>query len=387
MSTREAVELRILEDFRCGKIGRRQAAQLLGVSERAVTRRSKKLRVKGIAGIKHGNTGNAPVNRRPEEERVSALEVLQKTYFDFNLKHAWENLRDKHGFQACYSTFHGWCRASGIAHRRRRRTSEARLRRERMANEGLMLQMDGSHHAWNGRDKWCLIGLIDDATSDIPAARFFETETTAGCMAVLREVIERRGIPWIIYTDKAGWAGGSEKRQSFPQFVRACEELGIRVITTSSAEAKGRIERAWRTCQDRLVPEFRLHGITSMLDGNRYLNQVFLPEYWRVQNTVVPRDEASRYRPAPKHLDLDQIFCTKHWRTVRSDNTVSFENRCYRILDTEMGSLRQKDVAIHIYADGSHAWYFGNIRLNTEKVRKPIRRWAANDSSISIWRR
>ena len=87
--------------------------------------------------------------------------------------------------------------------------------------------------------------MIDDATSEIPVARFFESETTLACMKVLRAVIEAKGVPQMIYTDEAGWAGGGEKRRGSSQFVRACEELGICVITTSSAESKERIERAW----------------------------------------------------------------------------------------------------------------------------------------------
>ena len=115
--------------------------------------------------------------------------------------------------------------------------------RERMANEGLLLQMDGSPHCWNGKDQWCLIAAIDDATSKIPAAQFFPTETTWGCMAVQRTIIERFGVPEALYVDGAGWAGGGPKRQFFSQFVRAAEELGIRVIFATSAQAKGRIAR------------------------------------------------------------------------------------------------------------------------------------------------
>lgn len=115
---------------------------------------------------------------------------------------------------------------------RRWKKSKRIVLRERMSSEGLLLQMDGSHHAWNGKDKWCLIAAIDDATSDIPYAEFFKTETTHGCMKVLRKIIELRGVPRIIYTDQAGWSTGG-KRNSFSQFVRACEELGIRVIATS----------------------------------------------------------------------------------------------------------------------------------------------------------
>jgi hypothetical protein len=108
--------------------------------------------------------------------------------------------------------------------------------------------------------------MIDDATSDIPAAEFWPTETTAGCLAVLCELIEKRGKPWFIFTDKAGVYGG-QKRQEFSHFDQACKELGISVIYADSAEAKGRVERFFRTMQDRLVAEMRLAGVTNLAEG------------------------------------------------------------------------------------------------------------------------
>ena len=98
-----------------------------------------------------------------------------------------------------------------------------------MPQEGLLLQMDGSHHKFNGKDNWVLISCIDDATSEVPYAEFFKGETTLGCMKVLREIIKLKGVPKAIYTDKAGWSGG-QKRTEFSQFQRACEKLGIQLI-------------------------------------------------------------------------------------------------------------------------------------------------------------
>jgi len=375
MSKNESVALRILEDFRHGVISRRQAADLLGCSERAVSRRVRNLRTKGVAGIKHGNYQKPAINLTDASKREQMLHLAKETYYDFNMTHCLEMLSERHGLKVSYTTFHRWCRAAGIAKRKRRRTSKARVYRERMAYEGLLLQMDGSHHRWNGVDEWCLIAMIDDATSEIPAARFFEGETTRGCMSVLRSVIEAKGVPQMIYTDEAGWAGGGEKRKGFSQFVRACEELGIRVITTSSAEAKGRIERAWCTTQDRLVPELRLNGITSMIDANRYLDQVYLPRYWHVRNTVNAREEGTRYRELLPHENLDEIFCIKHKRQINSDQTVHFENQLYKVTDRRYGSLKKKGIAVHVYGNGSIAMYFGHIKLEFERVTLPRRRW------------
>jgi len=375
MSKNESVSLRILEDFRVGKISRREAADLLGCSERAVSRRARRLRIKGVEGIKHGNYLKPAVNRIDSGKRDAMLKLAKENYFDFNMVHCLELLRERHFLSVSYATFHGWCRGAGISKRKRRRTSKARVHRERMACEGLLLQMDGSHHQWNGKDEWCLIAMIDDATSEIPFGKFFHGETTLGCMQVLRAVIEAKGVPQMLYTDEAGWAGGGEKRRGFSQFVRACEELGIRVITTSSPQAKGRIERAWCTMQDRLIPEMRLAGITSMLDANRYLDTVFIPKYWQIKNTVVARDETTRYRVLKPHENLDEIFCLKYTRQIHNDHTVNFNAKNYKIMDRRFGSLRKKEVTIHVHQDNSLALYYGHIKLEHELIVPPKRNW------------
>ena len=375
MSKNEAVAMRVLEDFRTGVISRRQAADLLGCTERSVTRRARKIRLKGVEGIKHGNYQKPAHNQIDESKREAMLKLAKGTYFDFNILHCLEKLQDRHELTTSYSTFHRWCRQAGIGKHKRRRTSKAHVYRERMACEGLLLQMDGSHHRWNGKDEWCLIAMIDDATSEIPAGKFFDGETTIGCMKVLRAVIEAKGVPQMIYTDQAGWAGGGEKRRGFSQFVRACGELGIRVITTSSPESKGRIERAWRTTQDRLIPELRLAGITSMVDANAYLEQEYLPKYWHQRNTVKPRSEETRYRQLQSYEDLSQIFCIKHERHMRSDHTIHFENNLYKVKPLSFGSLKNKKIMVHVYEDFTIAMYYGHIKLEIEKIVKPTRRW------------
>ena len=375
VSTREAVELRLLEDFRAGRKTRSQVAQLLGVRERTVTRRASKIRVGGPAGIKHGNTGRKPVNRLGDELRTAALELARTTYAAFNLAHCHEYLVAKHGVTVSYDTFRKWCFKEGLGKRRRRRPSKARLHRERMAHEGLMIQMDGSPHKWNGRDEWCLIAAIDDATSTMVGARFFPTEATWGCFAVLRMIIERYGIPEILYTDNAGWAGGGEKRRHFTQFIRACEELGICVVTTSSPEAKGRIERSFRTTQDRLIPELALNGITGMADANRYLDQVYLPDYWNARLTVEPRSPTSRYRGLRLDQNLDLILCFKYRRRLARNHTIQLHGINYRVYKPELGSLAGKEVVAHITEDGIVSWYYGQTLLTAVVLVPPKRRW------------
>ena len=371
----EQVSFRVIEDFREGKLSRGEAALLLGVSQRALSRQAGRVRQMGLRGVKHGNSGKQPVNLLPPQIKQEMLRLAADVYADFNLLHRLEMIEKEHGLKVSYGTFYSWCRQAGLSKGKKRRRSKAHTFRERMANEGLLLQMDGSHHEWNGKDKWCLIALIDDATSDIPYGHFYDGETTLNCMKALRGVIASRGLPEIIYTDEAGWAGGGEKRRGFSQFVRACEELGIKVITTSSPEAKGRIERAWRTCQDRLIPELAHYGIKTMVDANRYLDQSFWPSYWRVRNTVVARHESRRYRPLPRYINLDDVLCLKYERVVRRDHTVWYDNQVYKIVDQGFGNLSGKTVTVHLYESAPTALFLGHRRLAAELVVLPTRRW------------
>ncbi len=374
MSKKEQLVFRIIEDYRAGRISRKEAALKLGVSEKTIQRKAKRLREKGLEGIKHGNCGQSPVNKKPQAMREEFLELYRTHYFDFNFVHALEMIKANHEKQVSYSTFRSWCRAEGLGKVKKRRVSKGRMARERCASEGFMLQMDGSTHAWNGKDKWTLIALIDDATSKIPAAEFHPSETTWGCMSVLQKTILLNGVPEFILTDEAGWSSGSAKRRHFSQFVRACEELDIKVITTPSAESKGRIERFNRTAQDRLVPEMRLLGIHGMADSNRYLDQCFIPQ-WGEQRTVEPTASTKRYRDLPKDVDLKDIFCLKETRQINRDHTISYGNERYRIDPTDLGCLYRKQVTVHEYEDKSIAIFYGRKRLPMKKIVPPKRIW------------
>lgn len=375
MNKNEQVTYRILEDYRAGKISRKEASLILGVSEKTIQRKTKKIRTQGMAGVKHGNLGNSPVNKHPDSLKQEILRLVRERYYDFNLFHAREMIIENHGLEVSYGTFYSWCITAGVGRvRKRRRPSRARIHRERMANEGLMLQMDGSYHKWNHKDEWCLIACIDDATSEIPYAQFFKSETTLACMKVLKSIIQRKGIPEIIYTDYAGWSGNG-KRRHFSQFKRACEELGIRVISTYSAESKGRIERAWRTFQDRLIPELRLHEISSMKGANQYLHQSFLPTYWQRRNTVAARSDTTRYRELPEHINLDHVFCLKHTKKIYSDNTIMHNGSRYKVTDRKYGSLKNQEATLCETENEGFKLFWGHIELKIEKIIKPQRKW------------
>ena len=195
-------------------------------------------------------------------------------------------------------------------------------------------------------------------------------------MRVLRRTIELKGVPRVLYVDRASWLGGISNEEN-SQFERMCEELGVRVIHAGSAEAKGRVERLWGTLQDRLVSEFRLHEVTTIEKANHYLNQTFIPETWSKKFTINAEKAGILYRPRPKNQDLEQIFCLKFDRKIRKDHTVLFGNQVYGITANLLHSIARKNAEIRIYCDGSLKGYYGGKDLELRQERKGS--WGRHD--------
>ena len=162
-------------------------------------------------------------------------------------------------------------------------------------------------------------------------------------MKVLRKIIEKKGIPKAIYTDHAGWSGGG-KRTEFSQFKRACDELGIHVIFANSPEGKGRIERTFRTVQDRLIPELRINKIKSMEKANEYLSEQFVNNYWNKEKTVLPDNPQSEYTRPDPFKDLDLILTVEETRVISNDQTVSWEGKRFKVKSNRLnyGSFEAK---------------------------------------------
>lgn len=201
------------------------------------------------------------------------------------------------------------------------------------------MQIDGSHHAWfEGRGPECvLMGYIDDATGEV-FGRFYEYEGTMPAMDSFRRYIRKRGIPLSVYLDKHTTYKspkkepeyyGETRKAAMSQFQRAMKELGVEVIHAHSPQAKGRIERLFKTFQDRVVKEMRLEGIKNIEEGNRFLKR-YLPKY----NRRFAKKAAERenfHLKVPKGLDLDSIFCLKTERTLRNDFTVAHNGSLYQV--------------------------------------------------------
>lgn len=365
MSRKDVIRFETAQDFIDGKITRCEAASALGITERALTNLANKVRKKGLLGVAHGNKGRTPKNKKPKEMKAKAIRLKKEKYFDFNINHTLDKLIEEDPeFTLCYSTLYRWYIEAGLGKfKQHRRKKVSKKLRERYKQEGYFIQMDGSPHNWFGEQESCLISMIDDATSKILAAQFWPSETTIGCLSVLREFIAVHGIPSFIYTDRAGIYGGS-KRQEFSHFEAACEELDIKIIYANSAEGKGRIERSYRTLQDRLVAAMRLAGIIEFDQANLFLKD-FLKEEWEKKFTIDAINPMPAYKPIPIHKSPKQVCCIKEKREIKKNSTISFQNVIYLLIAKENEPKITSNAAeIRIYPDGTWSVFVEDRRVN-----------------------
>ena len=267
-----------------GWLSQAEAAEVLGVSERTFRRWRDRYEAEGADGLYDRRLGRLSARRAPVDEVARVLELFDTRYWDFTAKHFHEKLVADHGFKRSYN----WLRLSLQAHGRRRaapRRGAHRRKRPRRALPGMMLHQDGSSHEWVPGRWWDLIVTMDDATSDIYSAFFVAEEGTMSSFQGVSEAIRAKGLFCSLYADRAShyWntpeAGGKVDKDTPTQVGRALAQLGIELIPAYSPEARGRSERMFGTLQKRLPQELRLAGITDMVEANRFLKEVFLPQH------------------------------------------------------------------------------------------------------------
>jgi len=308
-----------------------EVAKVMGVSERHGWRILAAYRREGAAALAHGNRGRTPANVTPRTIREKVISLAKGRYSGINHTHLAELLAEREGIAISRSTLRRVLTEVGLSSPRRGRSPRHRYRRQRMPQEGMLLQLDGSHHRWlEDRGPWLTLLLaIDDATGTVPYALFREREDTLGYLELLKVIVNRCGIPLGVYTDRysifhveRGPNGGTAP---LTQFGRALRELGITHILAHSPEAKGRVERANGTFQDRLVAELRLSRASDITEANLVLWD-FLPRF--NQRFGVPAAQPEQaYRPISPETDTDGILCLKERRRVARDNTVQYRGR------------------------------------------------------------
>jgi transposase len=368
-----------------GRMSTREAAEVLGLSQRQVFRQKAKIKASGPQGIIHGNRGRSPATAKPEQLMQRVRQLYQTVYRGFNITHFTEKLNEVEGIQVSRETSRKELRRHNLIGELRR-APKHRSRRQRMPMVGMLLQHDTSEHDWlQGRGAALkLIASIDDANNEVPYAVFVEADGTLPNMEVMKEILRRKGIPMAFYVDGASCnrtqrgtgihrrLTGGEYEET--QIERALKELGINLIIAGSPQAKGRVERLFGTFQDRLISEMRLRSISTKDRANGFLHEEFLSDFNR-RFTVKAAKRGSAYRKLPREINLDTILCIKMERTVQKDNTISYKGRVFQIIsDNGRLSYTRAKVTIQEWTDRSiHVLYQSKELPIRELPEKPER--------------
>src|SRR5579883_268302 len=356
-----------------------RAAQLLGITERQVRRLRHGYAANGLVCLVHGNRGRRPANALApqQQELVRRLVGPGGPYHGFNFCHMRDLLQEHHQISLGRSTLQRLLKpASPLPSKPALQTR--RSRRLRCASEGEMVQIDGSLHDWlEGRGpRMCLLGAIDDATGKVLSLCFWLTECAVSYLYLLREVACAHGLPMSYYHDKHTILRSPKKPSvedelaglaPMSQVQRVMHELGIESIIAHSPQAKGRIERLWKTFQDRLTKEMRLAGIATREEANAFLPG-FLLRY-NAQFAVEPADPTPAWVPLEPGTDLDYYFSVVETRTVKEDHTICFDGKTLQIVAaSRTRSLAGNKITVRINAEGEMALYDRKQRLEYRPV-------------------
>jgi|SRR5579883_148505 biotin operon repressor len=392
-------------------ITQKQAAEELGITERHVRRLLRALKRRGDKIVVHALRG-LPSNRKisADMEQKAITILTDPVYRGFGPTLAAEHLDKKHGIQVSRETLRQWMIEAKLWRARKQHIEKVHEWRPRRSRFGELVQWDTSDHDWlEGRgEEILLINMIDDATSRW-FARFVRSDSTIENMNHLERYLKKHGRPLGFYTDKASLFQTAEKtkrdgsrkgkrQEELPptQIGRALQELGIPWIPAHSPQAKGRVERGFRTAQDRLVKEMRVAGVKTLEEANRFLETEFLP--W-VNNTlaVVPANPDDAHRPLEKHHELAAILSHVEKRRVNNDYSFPLDAKTYRIVRQDIcAGLRGSYVRVEQRRDGSVAVRFGDrylrvqrceVRTKVESAKTAISKPPRKPAKRSDWMR
>jgi transposase len=347
-----------------GKLKWWEAAEIIGVTDRTMRRWRKQYEEHGYSGLWDYRKRSPSPKRVPVADLEKVLRLFREKYFDLNVQHFHEKLRDQHGLEYSYTWVKTALQEAGLVERRKKPGSH-RKRRPRRPLPGMMLHIDGSEHRWFKDDRYYeLLVIMDDATSEIYYAQLVEAECTRSVMAALREVVETRGVFCSLYSDRAGHFFVTPKRgeridPSRPtQVGRALQDVGIRMIPAYSPQARGRSERNFGTWQGRLPQELRLRDITDIDKANEFLRQEYIGEF--NARFSVPASQKGTAFVRLRRKDLDWIFSAQHERTVNNDNTIEYERRVVQLNKTRWrNTLAGQTVIVHEHLDGRLSVRYG----------------------------
>ena len=340
------------------------AAEILGVTDRTMRRWREKLEKDGYAGLADRRKGKPSAQRIPLATIEKVLALYREMYYDLNIRHFHEKLREDHAIELSYTWVQKALQGAGLVAKRHKRGPHRR-RRPRRPLPGMLLHIDGSKHQWFNDERWHdLIVLLDDATTEIYYAQLVEEESTRTVMAGVKEVVETEGLFCALYSDRASHffvtkkAGEKVEKHRLTQLGRALKELGVQTIAAYSPQARGRSERNFGTWQGRLPQELRLAGISTVQGANQFLRDKYIKEF-NAKFSVPAAEKGTAFRRTSRG-DLNWIFTVQIERVVGKDNTVAIGDRLWQIDKTRFrSSLAGSTVTIHEHLDETVSIRFG----------------------------
>lgn len=345
MSQEQLKTFTVINRFIDKSISRQQAASLLGLSTRQITRLKKGVLTSGAESLIHKNTGRKPAHAVTDETKEAVLKIYSRPELSrANFLHFKDILLADFGIALSYSALSSILKNAGFESPKKKKIRHRTHWRTRKPHPGQLIQIDATPYEWfGGNTKYALHGAIDDATGNVVGLFLTQNECLYGYLETMRQCCVDFGVPQTIYSDnhtifrspKTGKLTMDEliagKTVHLTQFGRSMHELGIDLIFAKTPQAKGRIERLWVTLQSRLPVEFAKRGITTVADANRFLEEEY-KELFNQRFSVEPEAE-SIFVPLAEGMDIDTILCVKHKRKTDAAGTFSFKNRCFQILD------------------------------------------------------
>lgn len=355
----------VIEACSNGEIKVAVAARRLQITTRQVRRLLKRFAEAGVQGMASRRRGRPSNNQLQTGLAQKALELVRDHYADFGPTLACEQLHERHGVELSKETLRSLMIEAGLWTPKRERQTRLHQPRERRACLGELVQIDGSPHEWfEQRGAACvLLAFVDDATGRLMQLLFAETESTVSYFEATRRYIEQHGKPRVFYSDRAAVFRSPYGKQRRPtQYHRALKDLKIDLICASSPQAKGRVERANRTLQDRLVKALRVERIDNIEAANAWCGQ-FVQKY-NARFARLPRSPLNVHQPLSDKDDLARILTLQETRRLTSKLTLQHASRQYLLNDSpSTRALIGQPVAIHTYADGRVA-----LRANDEDL-------------------
>lgn len=358
MSTKELNRIQIIERILSNGLNQSQAARDLGITPRQMRRLIASYKDSGPVGIASKKRGGPPNHKISEELKETVKNLLREHYYDFGPTLACEKLLEIHGIRLGKETVRKLLIEADLWKTRTQRLKRAYQPRYRRECYGELIQIDGSEHAWFEKrgPKCSLLVFIDDATSRLMELQFVPEESTFSYFESTKRYLQNHGKPVAFYSDKLSVfrvnaknaAGGDQ----ITQFGRALKDLNIDIICANTPQAKGKVERANKTLQDRLIKEMRLQNISTIEEANRFAPS-FIETYNRKFGKM-PVNPRNAHRDLLPHEKLEETFCWQEERTLSNNLTFQYNKILYLVEDTPAHrKIARKRVTVYDYADGS----------------------------------